>query len=266
MTAKTDWRDVVKLPILHALKHGWSLGSLEDRLLKANEDCANLCKARNGGQIDMCLSGGIDSSLSLAMMRSLFPEATINVYTIAESGDHPDWMHAKQVAAHFHAVFHGSIPTVEAIATNRDELEILTGKKETLGSVGVFMLYRYAACNRISVMVAHDGIDELMGGYWAHRSQPSIETMYHAFCRSWDRLAADHLLPLMIKAAFYGITPVFPYLQKDAVEYITGIPLDARTSRQESKMPLRALAKKYGVPQEVIERKKIGFCDALKEV
>ena len=261
-----DWREVVKLPILHALKHGWRPSALEDRLLKANEDCANLCRARNGGQIDTCLSGGIDSSLSLAIMRSLFPVATINAYTIAGSADHPDFVCAQKVAKSFHAIFHGFIPTAESAAVRHGELEMLTGRKETLGSVGVFMLYRNVACKRISVMIAHDGIDELMGGYWAHRSQPSIETKYHAFCRAWDRLAEDHLDPLIMKAGHFGITPVFPYLQKDVVEYITGIPLDARTSRTESKMPLRAMAKKFGVPQEVIERKKIGFCDALKEV
>jgi asparagine synthetase B (glutamine-hydrolysing) len=46
------------------------------------------------------------------------------------------------------------------------------------------------------------------------------------------------------------------------VKYISGIPVHERTSHDESKIPLRNIARKY-LPPEIIERQKIGFCSGL---
>jgi len=76
-------------------------------------------------------------------------------------------------------------------------------------------------------------------------------------------LPSQHLIPLDRKADSLGLMAFLPYLQKPFVDYATQIPLAERTSRKESKMPLRRIAEKLGVPEIALKRDKTGFVDAL---
>jgi asparagine synthetase B (glutamine-hydrolysing) len=130
------------------------------------------------------------------------------------------------------------------------------------GDESVLLMYEFIASFAPYSVIVHDGIDELLGGYWAHRSSKSIYGQERAFKHFWARLEKDHLLPLERAANRFEISLIFPYLQKQIVDYITGIPVNRRTSHDESKIFLRWIAKKY-LPEEIIERKKIGFAEAL---
>jgi len=270
MSGINSWEKVVNMPIKRQGKGYWNNDVLEKILRKAARECAKECFLYNDGQIFVTLSGGIDSSLSVALIRDeLGRQSHIHTFTIGRHADHPDVVHAKLVAKLFNTIHHEYIPGPldidEAILEREKNPQLFIGESTEMSGAGVFLLYRYIAKLVSSfVVICHDGIDELLGGYWPHRQTQTGDNQVRNFQKLWKELPENHLIPLTRKSGHFGITPIFPYLQKAVVRYITAIPLEKRTSKAESKIPLRRIAEKY-LPREIIERKKIGFCDALKE-
>lgn len=268
-----SWESVIGMPIVREVNGHWNNPKILERNLRiAMGECGELCERQNNGKIFLTLSGGLDSSLSVALIRDeLGQQAHIHTFTIGRHEDHPDVVHARLVAKIFKTTHHEYIPEpmdiAEAIQTKEDRPELFIADGGIrMGGLGVFLLYRYISRLAPSFFViCHDGIDELMGGYWLHRQTQTPADQLLNFKKFWSELPSRHLVPLGRKAAHFGLTPIFPYLQKRVVNYITAIPLEERTSKAESKIPLRRIAAKY-LPPEIIQRRKLGFCDAMVSV
>ena len=258
----TPWREAVQLPILPSHREpDWNLDDLHKVLEQAHRRCGN---AVWNHDVTLCLSGGLDSSLSLAILVKLYGAKRIIACTIGSRPDHPDVRYAKMAAEAFgvsHSVF---IPSQSWIDRAKIELTVMCEKDISDGNAGVLLFYQFLNGCDVRKIISHDGIDELMGGYWPHRQHEGNEDLQRqAFHAEWGRLADVHLFPLERKAHICKVEVLFPYLQREVIEYIRRIPLCERTSRAESKMPLRALARQLGVPEPIIARKKVGFCSAL---
>jgi asparagine synthetase B (glutamine-hydrolysing) len=259
-----DWRTAIDNQVITEPNPDWSEKELEEILRVAIKNCAEQCMDSNeSGRVFTSLSGGLDSSFCLAIIRQLFPRAVISTYTTGGNENHPDIQSARLIARLFHT-FH-----VEIIPEENEEKLWNNDFKDTFpdiqnpagGDVAVFCLYRVMAIDGAKAAITHDGIDELLGGYWSHRANcgPHQED---AFRDLWKRLVPEHLEPLQRDVDYFGIRLFLPYLQLPVVKYIAGIPVHQRTSRAESKIPLRNIARKY-LPSEIIERKKEGFCSGL---
>ncbi|HEU0050971.1 MAG TPA: asparagine synthase C-terminal domain-containing protein [Patescibacteria group bacterium] len=256
------WQESIKLPVFADPSVVPDPDVLLDLLKRSHEVCIRDACLLHQGEIHCCLSGGLDSSLSLAIVRQLMPREVICTYTIGASPQHQDVVFAKRVAQHYNTRHSVIIPTEESIERARYQLVRTTGEAG-LGSAGVYLFYEWLSRHGVRAVLAHDGIDELMGGYWLHRANEAA--MPNVFRHYWQRLVPDHLEPLERKAASFGISVLLPYLDPHVVSYISHIPLECRTSRGESKKPLRVLARRLGVPEEIIQRRKYGFCDALNQ-
>ncbi|MEK7094549.1 MAG: asparagine synthase-related protein [Patescibacteria group bacterium] len=251
-----DLKDVLKLPVVSGVDDEWCLGELAGVLEQAQQAAAEECMWRNSdGAVHICLSGGLDSTLGLAFVRRAFPETRIVAHTIAISDGHADLVHAKLAAKAFGVEHRIVVPAQMEL----DEM-LERGK---LRSAGVHLLYDALEYESVRCVIAHDGIDELMGGYWGHRAFVDPVLKRGEFELHWDRLFSDHLEQLQSVASRAGVVVVLPYLVREVVEYIARIPLNERTDRAESKKPLRSLARMLGVPQEIVARQKLGFCDAM---
>lgn len=190
------------------------------------------------------------------------PNTQIHTFTIGRNKNHPDIVFARKVSALFGTLHTEFIPTAKHIRMAEIELFKKWPEEERRpGNIAVFLMYKLIASLGFECVIAHDGIDELLGGYWEHRSG---HDQVAAFEKNWNSLAEKHLILLERKAKSFYVEVVLPYLQKEVVDYITRIPVNQRTSFEISKAPLREIAKKY-LPDEIIKRKKVGFCDALKE-
>lgn len=257
-----DWLDGALMPII-ARESNWSLNDLERVLSEAIRACFIKCFAVHPGNISATLSGGIDSSFSLSKMRKEGSSTSIYTFTVGGSRNHRDIFYAKMAAELFHAIHTEIIPDKKKIAWAKKKLAKIRPTEEiTMGDTAVFLAYQTIADRGFRISIAHDGIDELLGGYWGHRDVKTKCEKKKVFQRFWTELIPRHLIPLEKSARYFGVKVLFPYLQPEVVEYISKIPVNQRTNKMKSKIPLRNIAAQY-LPGEIIERQKKGFCSAL---
>jgi len=260
-----SWTNTVKLPAVNKkqTQQNWSLPQLEAELLNASRVCAEYVATQNRGRVATCLSGGLDSSLNLAMVRVQFPTTVINAFTIGGSARHPDVIVASEVAKQLKAFHYIFIPQSTDIERAKKVLKDLFQKPPNQKAIIMFCLYKYMAENNVSAVLSHHGLNELMGGYREHQCQINEKQKLEIFERLWRELPERHLKPLERIAKYWDISICFPYLQPLVVKYAALIPLADRTSEQENKIPIRRITKKYNLPQIVLRRSKKYFCDAL---
>lgn len=263
--ALTKWREALQLPVIaDEINTNWDLETLEIILEGAISSCAAECYTANKGRIVTTLSGGLDSSLCLAIIRKMVgSKVPITTFTIAGSTEHPDFIYAKRMADRYGTTHITWVPTRKKISDAEAQMHSLWPDSPIEeGDAAVFLVCENIASHDFKKFIAHDMIDELFGGYWKHRLQQSLADKAGTFRYFWDRLKDHHLLPLERKAQHFGIEVLLPYGQEHVIKYGSQIPLDDRTSLEMSKTPLRKIAGSY-LSAEIIERKKFGFCDAL---
>ena len=196
----------------------------------------------------LSFSGGLDSSLMLYFM--LQRHRRVRTFTIGLSEDHPDIMYAKLVARSFGGASHNFyIPTQKEI-----EVEKRPGDLE--GDVAVRLFYRFVE-KETPKIIACDGIDEFMAGYYAHQETLS-ETTYFNFIR---RLRSEHLVPLNENSGKVNV--YLPYLDSRLISLYSRIPLSEKVDPHIRKKFMVRMAEGR-LPDRVITRRKYGFCDALK--
>ncbi len=257
------WRDVMAFPIVRKPSK-WSHEKLEEILTNAIVSCALENLRCNDGMICTTLSGGLDSSFCLAKLREILGyQIPIHTFTTGRGEDTPDIQFARIASQRFKTIHHELIPSPQLIKEVQDHLHTLWKDEPcSLGDVAVFLTYQHISAYGFLSAIAHDGIDELLGGYWEHRKHETLLEKERAFQDLWKRLPEEHLIPLERKSCHFCVQVTLPYLQIKVVTYIARIPLDSRTTFDTSKMPLRHIAKEY-LPEEIINRKKKGFCSAL---
>lgn len=179
------------------------------------------------------------------------------------SEDHPDVVHARLAAEKFGAehriIIPGENDIEEAAFEYQKNFPDADMKQVTAeGDFDVYLLYKYITKAGMKTMIAYDGIDELMGGYWGHRRGNTLEERKKAFGEFWDRLIPFHLKPLLATSNKFDIDIIFPYLEKKLAQMISKIPIADRVSDTIGKLPMRELARIFEVPEEIIKRSKRG--------
>lgn len=249
------------------------------------------------GPISLLLSGGIDSSLVLALIRKVHPEIPIYTFTLAKSKDYPDILYAREVANLFRTEHH------EIILTDKEYQEFENDFKKIdryklKGDINVFILCSVAK-KYSKTIVTGDGGDECFGGYWLHEyplghketgsiksfeeihPEPAIhilEMVKSGFRDSlfkeksspkdfeavWnyfiERLAPKHMAPLLNTAETLKVEVFTPLWSDSLLNFIRGIPYTEKIRRKTEK----EMAKKY-LPASIIGRESIGFDVALSK-
>lgn len=230
IVSKVDWRHFYKVnpELLFLLS--------ELRGVLSRIDCRNLS-----------YSGGIDSTVLLFVLHETFPHNWIRCFTIADSEDHPDFHFAEKMTRELGVSWEG-------ILIDKQKFDVK--EEDCAGDSIVRQFYQSLEMKKISSIIACDGIDEYMGGYYEHLHQPDLTTYY----KFLSELVDKHLVPLHISSG--SVKVYLPYLDPRLVALYGNYELNARFDNNGRKKIMIELAKKLGVPDEIINRRKYGFCDA----
>ena len=191
----------------------------------------------------LSLSGGIDSSLLLYYMLKLGQK--VDTFTIGIEPDHPDVMYSQMAIDHLEEVFDTKI--------GRNLLILDSGNDD---NPAVVEFFRWVSQFTNSI-IAGDGIDEFMAGYYTHQNDPS-EVTYYDFLY---RLQKEQLEPLNENSGSVGVH--LPYIDKRLIYLLAQIPLYEKVDRSERKKLMVELAQGK-LPDEIIYRRKSGFCQRVK--
>lgn len=197
----------------------------------------------------LSFSGGLDSSLMLHFMLKIHKQ--VEAFTMGVSELHPDVRYSKWVVEESDKVIHRIfIPSAEEIRNAKK------WKWDQEGDKAVRLFYGFVG-KHTNEIIACDGIDEFMCGYYAHQDKP-FEDTYYTIIR---QLQAKHLIPLDQNSM--PIKIYLPYLDNRLLLLFSQIPISEKVDRGYRKKIMVEIAKGK-IPNEVIIRRKYGFCDALK--
>lgn len=248
--------------------------------------------------LSFLLSGGIDSSLLLALIRKVYPQVPIATFTLAKSKDYPDVLFARKIAELFDTKHN------EIILSDEENEKFLgeynkVKRYDFKGDVNVYILCRFAKAFS-NIIVTGDGGDECFGGYWLHKyplghketgiiksfeelqptSRKYLEEMVDMGFRDflykeksqeedydavWEYfvkiLAPEHLAPLLHTAKVLDIEVYTPLFSEGLINFMRSLPYTERLGRNVEK----DLALTY-LPESVVERESIGFDAVLEPV
>ncbi len=241
--------------------------------------------------ISLLLSGGIDSSLVLALIRKVYPDIPVHTFTLAKSTDYPDILFARKVAKMFGTIHNEIILSKVQLQGYKVEFEKIN-KFGLKGDINVFILCKIAKAFS-NIIVTGDGGDECFGGYWLHeyplghketgavkifeeihpeprrhieemvrlgfrdclfkdKSTPNdYESVWNYFI---DRLAPKHLAPLVNTGNALNLEIFTPLWSESILNFMKQLHYTEKIGRRIEK----ELAIKY-LPIFVIERVSIGF-------
>jgi len=202
------------------------------------------------------LSGGIDSSIIAILGNKYYPG--IPCFTIGKSYEHPDVISAMKLSKEKQLNHYVYLPKQEEISES-----IKCFDRLNRGDNAVMLILKYAS-KFITDILAGDGIDEQMGGYWWHVYTSSrFSSQEETFKYFFGKLEEEHLTPMFNSAEKLGINVDWIYLHKPIVDYISRIPIRDRVKDGIGKSLLREIARIVGMPEWIINRPKRGFVDAL---
>ena len=248
--------------------------------------------------LSLLLSGGIDSSLVLALLQKVYPKVPISTFSLAKSKDYPDLIFARKVADLFNTKHN-------EIILSEDEYNKFLGEYNKVkqydlkGDINVYILCSFARAFS-NIIITGDGGDECFGGYWLHKyplghketgTIKSFEEIHpkagkylkeivnmgfrnflfkgkskkEDYDAVWEYfvkiMAPKHLAPLWHTAKVLNIEVYTPLFSERLVNFIRSLPYIERVDRKIEK----ELALMY-LPESVVERKSIGFDVALETI
>ncbi len=189
-------------------------------------------------------SGGIDSTIMLAVMCKIFDE--VHTYTISSRKDHPDVLFARRGSKIYNTTHHEFI-----VDPTHKETDVFEGDN------AVRQLFELLTehTNRV---ICCDGIDEFMCGYYDHQKDTESQYTYYL-----SRLLPDHLVVLNSNSS--NIEVFLPYLDERLVDIFRGIPLPEKVDGKYRKKIILKMADTLGIIEDIIYRNKYGFVDAFKK-
>lgn len=246
--------------------------------------------------MSLLLSGGIDSSLVLALLRKVYPKVPISTFTLAKSKDYPDMVFARSVA-NFFETKHNEIILSEGEYNKFSNEYDKVRQYDFKGDINAYILCSTAK-SFSNIIVTGDGGDECFGGYWLHKyplgyketgAVKSFEDIhpvprkhlkemvdmgfrnfffkeaaekedYDAVWEYFIRvLAPRHFAPFLHTAKVLNVKVYTPLFSESLLSFIRSLPYMERVDRKIE----RNLALRY-LPTTIVDRESIGFDVALE--
>ena len=229
--------------------------------------------ARNSTvEIGACLSGGLDSSVVVAMAVSFLsrddPAYNLKTFSIGMPGS-PDLAAARRVANYLHTDHHEIIVTpdqclevIPEVIRAIESYDVTTVR----ASVGNYLVGQYIKknCPRVKVVLNGDGADELFGGYKYMRAAPSDAAFETETTRLLENIHFYDVLRSERCMAAHGLESRSPFLDRQFVSVVRSIPTaQLRPSADViEKFVLRSVFM-LALPLDIVMRPKEAFSDGI---
>jgi asparagine synthase (glutamine-hydrolysing) len=211
------------------------------------------------------LSGGLDSSLVVAIAKRLLPENTrIKTFSIGTE-DSPD-VKAARVVADFLKTEHHEIKFdfEEGIRNLSNVIKSLESYDTTTirASTPMWILSKWINENTdCRVILSGEGSDELLGGYRYFQNAPGTDEFNLETQRRVAKLHQYDVLRTDRCTAAHGLEVRVPFLDRDFIHSVMEQnPVNKMTT--EEKKIIRDEFEHY-LPDEILRRKKDAFSDAV---
>lgn len=136
------------------------------------------------GQIGVPLSGGVDSSLIVAILRDIFPNKAIHTYT-AGFGENDEFKYAKQVAEKFKTIHHEYVLNVQHFFLIMHKLIEFKGEPLHPNEIPLAYIESKAKQHGCSTIMCGEGADDIFGGY-SH-----LLCLHHNYWHFKDRMTFE---------------------------------------------------------------------------
>jgi len=222
--------------------------------------------------IGFLLSGGLDSSLVVAVAKKICKFNHIVTFTIGFDEKATDFDYANQVAEYLETDHHNILVTTEdAIDHVKDVVEAIESYDTTTvrASIPQYLLAKYISeKTNIKIILNGDGSDEVAMGYLYNYYAPNDEI---ADQDSLDLLSEIHMydgLRVDRCLANFGLEARLPFLDPKYVDTYLSLPVKLRRPTK-NKMEKQFLRDAFNVlypdllPKEVLYRRKEAFSDGV---
>lgn len=241
------------------------------------------------------LSGGLDSSLLVAMMKKF--KKNFHTYSVKmEDYDETQW--AKKVAKHVGVKHHVVNVTQKEYMKAMEELIKKTKMPLSVPNEPLIYLMSKELKKDMTVVLSGEGADELFGGYdrifsiqdVPNSKRPEEFANRYNYFKSIKKVFEKSKLFCNILSFKEGIMRVFqkyhiqsllnrldnatmnvpvegrvPFMDHELINYAFLLPYDVKIKNSNPKWVLKQVAYKY-LPSDVVDRKKVGFPVPLKNM
>lgn len=225
------------------------LGLLEKSILKLTKD-----RSKKYG---LLLSGGIDSSLLAIILKKHKIKFDCFFAYVKDTNDPKDLYFAKKLAKDLDL-------DLEIICCEKKQLPIIIKEIITITNstnpiniavaIPIYLSLKKAKSKKIDVLFSGLGCDELFAGYHKFRLSKDIKKETK---KCLNNLQKDNLDRDQAIANFFDISILYPYLDKDLIDYALTITAKYLLSKTQNKIIIREIGKDLGLDTEICERKKI---------
>ena len=234
---------------------------------------------REQDRVHLAYSGGIDSTIVLAtLINQGFP---VTIHTIADKETHPDMVYASEFASGFikrgKNLLHRKYLIKESPESIGKASQILEAEfgVERISKPEIYYELLNAIKPATPNLVCCDCIDELLGGYYAHRDPSNLPVYDEAKTLEENREAAlkyfmnglipNHLRNLDVFSKYFGVRVWLPYGDERVMKAAENFGVNELVDDENRKKPVSAVARIKGIPESIINRRKYGLVCALDQ-
>ena len=218
-----------------------------------------VCNRIDTAEIGAWLSGGLDSSAIVALVR---PHAEVLHTFAAGMPEASDLVYAREVADHFNTQHHEIIFSMPEVLKVLPEVIYHLESFDALlvrSTITNYLVARKAA-EYVQTSFSGEGADELFAGYSYFRSLPeeAVDKEMHQLTQSLHNTALQRVDR---SAAAHGLVVHVPFLDPDVVAFAQMIPASFKLKRQPKMIEKYILRKALDgiLPNSVLWRKKTKF-------
>jgi len=237
---------------------------IEEYLIQADQ-LLNRCFQRysqKNSKAAVIVSGGIDSSIIAAWVSKSFSQFTLFSLTGPASKDQPfvkllaQWLKSEVVWVDLAKLKKNSLQVaLKQVKKLLVSVAIEPNLMQLSLALGCWLLFKKIAKRQINWVFSGQGPDVLFAGYHKYRGKRRVNQLIR---QDLPLLNIDRRREEAI-ARIFGLKIIYPYLEKEFVNFALEVPARYKYKHQQEKYLLRQYGRRLSLPLQITTRPKNAF-------